>query len=220
MLRSAPRSMKNGYFTSELQFYDLQDHLMTESLTSVLITAGIASLILYIVTGNIIVTMLAVICVYTSVTCSLAILALLRWHLNVLESLVITMASGLSIDFILHYAIKYNAHLERELRIKYLIYKNLGPICIATLTTLLTGVILLSSDILAFNQIGIFMIILITNSFIFSNFGFLSLLYRFGPSFKTDFEFCKRIFAVNELQDETNITSQVNESNLHFFVVL
>lgn len=209
MLRSAPRSMKNGFFTSELSFYDLQEHLMTESVTCVLIAAGIASAVLYLVTRNMIVTLLAVVSVYTSVSCSLALLALLGWHLNVLESLVVTMSSGLSIDFILHYAIKYNAHLETELRIKYLIYKNLGPIFIATLTTLLTGVILLSSDILAFNQIGIFMIILIINSFIFSNFGFLSLLFRFGPNFKTDIEFCRRLFAVNELQDETNITSQV-----------
>jgi predicted RND superfamily exporter protein len=209
LLRVAPRSMKNGFFISELQFYDLQDHLMSESVLSVLVAAGICSLVLYVATRNLVVTLLAAMCVSATVLTSLAVLALLDWRLNILESLAVTMASGLSLDYVLHYAIKFNAHLERDLRIKYLVHKNLSPIAIATLTTLSTGLLLLTSDVLAFNQLGTFIAILSVNSFIFSNLGFLSLLVKFGPSYETDLEFCRGVWTVSELQDEANITSQV-----------
>ncbi|XP_059474250.1 protein dispatched [Neocloeon triangulifer] len=215
MLKTAPNSMKGGFFTSDLQFYDLQNKLMTESVTSVIFAATACSIVLYLSTCNLIITLLAAFSVYTILASSLAFLALLGWRLNVLESLAVTMAAGLSVDFVLHYAIKYNGHLDREQRIKHLIVKNLTPICVASITTIITGLMLLTSEVLAFNQIGIFIIDLTVHSFCISNFGFLSLLYRFGPSFKTDWEFCQKLCTVAEFQDEINVTSQapLSDSN-------
>jgi protein dispatched 1 len=131
--------MRSGFFTSDLHFYDLQNRLMTESVSSVMIGASACSVVLYLTTCNLLVTLLAATSVFSILVSSLATLALLGWRLNILESLAVTMAAGLSVDFVLHYAIKYNGHLEREQRIKQLINKNLASVCVASITTLVTG---------------------------------------------------------------------------------
>ncbi|XP_065334023.1 protein dispatched [Cloeon dipterum] len=216
MMKTAPLSMKNGFFTSDLKFYDLQSALMTESVTSVIVAASICAMILYLSTFNLVVTLLAAFSVYTILASSLATLALLGWRLNILESLAVTMAAGLSVDFVLHYAIKYNGHLEREQRIKHLVFKNISPMFGAALTALVTGLMLLTSELLALNQIGTFILDLTLHSIFVANFGFLPLLYKFGPGYKTDLEFCQKLlFTATEFQDETNVTSQapLSESN-------
>lgn len=204
---------------------------MTESVTSVMIGAAACSVVLYLTTFNLLVTLLAATSVYSILVSSLASLALLGWRLNILESLAVTMAAGLSVDFVLHYAIKYNGHLEREQRIKQLINKNMAPVCVASITTLMTGLrhivsykkcylclvsglLLLRSEVLAFRQIGIFIVDLTLNSYFISTFGFLPLLYIFGPNYKTDVEFCQRLLSISDIQDEVNITSQVID-NFH-----
>jgi hypothetical protein len=75
---------------------------------------------------------------------------------------------------------------------------------------LISGSLLLRSDVLAFRQIGIFIVDLTLNSFFISTFGFLPLLYTFGPNYKTDVEFCQRLLSISDIQDEVNITSQVS----------
>jgi len=114
------------------------------------------------------------------------------------------------VDFILHYAVKYNGHLEKDQAIKQLVGKNIAPVCVASLTTLATGLLLMSSEVLAFKKIGLFIVDLTLNSFLISNFGFLPLLYKLGPTYKTDFEFCQKLISVSDNQDETNVTSQVH----------
>jgi len=91
--------MKRGFFTSDLHFFDLQSRLMTESVTSVIIAATACAIVLYLTTCNTVVTLMAAVAVYSILVSSLAALALLGWHLDILESLAVTMAAGQKMSF-------------------------------------------------------------------------------------------------------------------------
>nr|CAD7205354.1 unnamed protein product [Timema douglasi] len=67
-----------------------------------------------------------------------AILVLLNWKLNVLESIAISVAIGLAVDFSLHYSVHYRICPEgddREYAVSYAISRMGGPTAMAALTT-------------------------------------------------------------------------------------
>ena len=73
----------------------------------------------------------------------------LGWRLNILESVAITLAIGLSVDFTLHYAVKFRqAALRGDSgdgnmgRVAYAASQTAGPVAMAALTTLLAGMAL------------------------------------------------------------------------------
>lgn len=84
MQKSAPEALKNGWFTSELGFYDLQETLSSGTLIAATI-AMISSLIaLLLFTMNVLVSLYAVLTVIFTILSTIAILVLLQWKLNIL----------------------------------------------------------------------------------------------------------------------------------------
>ena len=69
----------------------------------------------------------------------------LGWRLNILESVAITLAIGLSVDFTLHYAVKFRQAASKGDnggnmgRVAYAASQTAGPVAMAALTTLLAG---------------------------------------------------------------------------------
>ena len=67
----------------------------------------------------------------------------LGWRLNILESVAITLAIGLSVDFTLHYAVKFRqAKGDNMGRVAYAASHTAGPVAMAAITTLLAGMAL------------------------------------------------------------------------------
>ena len=60
--------------------------------------------------------LLAILTVFLIILTTIAVLVLLGWELNILESVIITLAIGLSVDFTLHYGIMYRlaGHGDRD----------------------------------------------------------------------------------------------------------
>ena len=60
--------------------------------------------------------LLAILTVFLIIMVTIASLVLLGWELNILESVIITLAIGLSVDFTLHYGIMYKltGHGDRD----------------------------------------------------------------------------------------------------------
>lgn len=84
MLKNAPEALKNGWFTSELGFYDLQETLSSGTLIAAAI-AMISSLIaLLLFTMNVLVSLYAVLTVIFTILSTIAVLVLLKWKLNIL----------------------------------------------------------------------------------------------------------------------------------------
>lgn len=187
MLKSAPDTLKNGWFTSELGFYDLQQTLSSGTLIAAAI-AMISSLIaLLLFTMNLLVSFYAVLTVIFTILSTIGVLVLLEWKLNILESIAVNTAIGLGIDFVLHYALNYqmSKKKDRQSSTEYALSHMIGPTLMAALTTTIAGIFMVFSSVLAYIQIGVFLLIVMTVSWLYASFFFTSLLWTIGPEKQT-----------------------------------
>lgn len=183
MLKNAPHTLKNGWFTSELGFYDLQQTLSTGTLIGAVI-AMISSLIaLLLFTLDLRISLYAIVTVIFTILTSIAALVLLKWKLNILESIAVNTAIGLGIDFVLHYALNYQMSKlkDRKSATEYALKHMIGPTLMAAITTAIAGIFMVFSSVLAYIQIGIFLLVVMTISWLYATFFFTSILWIFGP---------------------------------------
>ncbi|CAH0407898.1 unnamed protein product [Chilo suppressalis] len=180
-LESAPPGMSRGWFLSDLQFYDLQRTLASGTVIALLLSASLGFVVLIPATLNCIVSICALTAMIFSSTVTISILVLNDWKLNVLESVAISTSAGLAVDFSLHYALSYtNASGSKTARVKYALSASAGPTAAAALTTGFAGIFLLRSNLLPYSQIGIFLALIMSVSWIYATFFLCSLLHLFG----------------------------------------
>lgn len=182
-MANAPSGMRNAWFISELDFYDLQRTLSEGTIYAICIAMAVSLIVLMLVTLNIIISVLAVITVTLSIFTTVGLLVVLGWKLNVLESISVSTAIGLAVDFTLHYGITYRLSpiSDRESATQYAINRMLGPTVMAAITTGMAGAFMLPSKVLAYIQIGKFLLIVMSISWLFSTLFFMSLLKIIGP---------------------------------------
>ncbi|KAM3961601.1 RND transporter family member dispatched [Aphomia sociella] len=180
-LKSAPPGMTCGWFLSDLQFYDLQATLASGTVMALLLSASLGFVVLIPATLNFVVSICALSAMIFSSTVTIAILVFNDWKLNILESIAISTSAGLAVDFSLHYALSYtNACGVKSARVKYALTASAGPTAAAALTTGFAGIFLLRSNLLPYSQIGIFLALIMSVSWIYATFYLCSLLYIFG----------------------------------------
>ncbi|XP_039441963.1 protein dispatched [Culex pipiens pallens] len=185
MLEDAPAGMANGWFTSELEFFDLQDTLSTGTLVAICMAMGVALLVLLLVTLNVLISLYAIVTVTFTILTTVAVLVLLGWKLNVLESVAVSTAIGLAVDFSLHYGVHYRLATDSDRRSSthFSLTRMIGPTAMAALTTGIAGALMLPSTILAYIQIGVFLVIVMSISWIYATFFLMSLLRVIGPQY-------------------------------------
>ena len=183
VIDSAPPELRNGFFVSHLKFYDVQNGLSEGTISAIGLAMFIAVLILFLSTFNVALSVISIMTVISIIIVTIGILVILGWKLNILESVAITLTIGLSIDFTLHYGVMYNASKDqdKEANVIYSLTHMAGPVSMAAFTTFLAGVCLLPTHVLAYIQIGTFIIVVMSTSWIFSTFFFQSLLRLIGP---------------------------------------
>lgn len=206
MLKNAPSTLQTGWFTSELGFYDLQQTLSTGTLIGAII-AMISSLIaLLVFTLDVRVSLYAIVTVIFTILTSIAALVLLKWKLNILESIAVNTAIGLGIDFVLHYALNYQMSelKDRKSATQYALSHMIGPTLMAAITTAIAGVFMIFSSVLAYIQIGIFLLIVMTISWFYATFFFTSILWVLGPEKQTN---------ERSNQNDAHVLEQLNNQN-------
>lgn len=179
VIATAPPQLQSGFFLSHLAFYDVQNSLLEDTLTAILLAMLVAVAVVFGSTLNIGLTLLAVFSICGVIFVSMAILVFMGWKLNILESVAITLAIGLSVDFTLHYAIMYK---NSGSDVAFSVSKMAAPVSMAAFTTLLPGLCMLPSRVLAYVQIGSFIIVLMTTSWFFATFFFQACLVILGPN--------------------------------------
>lgn len=184
-LKKAPHGMKGAFFISELDFYDLQDTLSQGTWTAICMSMVIALVVLFLVTGNVLLSLFAILTVTLTICTTVAVLVLFGWELNVLESVAVSTAIGLAVDFSLHYGVHYQMAPDRTrvMATRFALSRMAGPTAMAALTTAAAGVFMLPSDVLAYIQIGVFLVVVMTTSWFYSTFFLMSLLYVMGPQY-------------------------------------
>uniref|UniRef100_A0A0M3ISC9 SSD domain-containing protein n=1 Tax=Ascaris lumbricoides TaxID=6252 RepID=A0A0M3ISC9_ASCLU len=110
-----------------------------------------------------------------------AILVLLGWELNIIESTIALLTVGLSFDFVLHYALAFckSSELKRTDRAVRSINEVICPVTMSMLTTFVTGLGMVFADTLCFLQIGSFMMLIAILSWLISTLFFTSMLACF-----------------------------------------
>lgn len=186
-LSTAPSHLKNGFFISDLGFYDLQRELISGTKISIFVSMILAAAVLILSTLNPILTFLSIVTISFSIITTLASLVLCGWSLNILESVAISTSIGLSVDFSLHYCVNYKlcpAEIGKNSKdaTRYALSCLMGPSFVAGLTTAGAGFFMLFSQVLPYFQIGLFLVLIMTVSWCYATFFLGSLLYIIGPT--------------------------------------
>lgn len=184
-LTSAPVGMRNAWFISDLDFYDLQRTLSDGTIYAICVAMIASLIVLMLITLNVIISIFAVLTVTFAIFATVAVLVLLGWKLNVLESISVSTAIGLAVDFALHYGISYRMSpvSDRESATRYALTRMVGPTAMAAITTGAAGAFMLPSNVLAYIQIGKFLMIVMSISWLYSTLFFTSLLKVSGPQY-------------------------------------
>ncbi len=182
-LATAPPGVKTGWFTGLFDFYDLQKALSTGTYIAIAVSLSVALLIMLVTSLNVVITFYAIITIAITIFFTVAILVLLGWELNILESITISLAVGLSIDFVIHYGVAYrlSSHEDSVLRVKESFRRVGNAVAMAAITTFLSGAAIMSAKVIAYQQLGTFLMLVMTTSWAFSTFFFQSLCRIIGP---------------------------------------
>lgn len=95
-LKNAPLGMRNGWFVSRLEFYELQRTLYEGTLWAMGVSLTLALIVLVFVTLNPLISLYAIVTIGAAIIVTIAGLILLDWKLNVLESVAVSTAIGIS----------------------------------------------------------------------------------------------------------------------------
>lgn len=182
-LSSAPEGLSRGWFVSNLEFYDLQDSLSDGTLIAMGLSVAVAFSVMLLTTCNIIISLYAIASIAGTIFVTVGSLVLLGWELNVLESVTISVAVGLSVDFAVHYGVAYRLapDPDREGKVIFSLGRMGSAIAVAALTTFVAGAMMMPSTVLAYTQLGTFMMLVMCVSWAFATFFFQCLCRCLGP---------------------------------------
>lgn len=181
---TAPQSLRSGWFvSSNLELLALQTELEQSTTSSILLEVVFAMMALMVGTCDLVLTIAGTLTIGTIIIVTVAALIILRWTLGVAESILISLTIGLSIDFALHYTVAYSESRKMGASdgIIMRILNEVGsPIALATLTTSLAGFVIVWSDILAYQELGVFLMLIALISWMTSTFFLLPMLSTIG----------------------------------------
>ncbi|XP_050046962.1 protein dispatched homolog 1 isoform X2 [Dermacentor andersoni] len=181
-MKSAPPGLRNGWFTSDLEFYDLQSSLAEGTLVAMGVAVGVSFVALLVTTLNLLVSLYAIITIACVICTTVGALVLMGWRLNVLESITVSVAIGLAVDYTIHYGVAYRLSAQdRETSVIQSLSRVGSPVTMAALTSFLAGALMFPSFVLAYLQVGTFLMLITVVSWVYATFFFHSLLSVAGP---------------------------------------
>ncbi len=185
-MKSAPLGLDTAFFSANntFQFYDLQSAVADGTFVSIGLSLAVAFIVMLVTSLNILITTYAFITISFSVLGTVACTVLMGWHLDIAESITISLAVGLSIDFTIHYGVAYriSPYHDNKSRVRDSFAAVGGAVAMAALTTFAAGLSIIPSHILCYRRLGIFLVLCMVLSWLYSTFLFQSLCYKLGPS--------------------------------------
>ncbi|TNN14922.1 Protein dispatched isoform 2 [Schistosoma japonicum] len=194
LLSTAPNLLNHGFLTvNDLEKYEITLNITQYIYHSIMIAVIIASLLIFLISKNILLSILSLLCLTCCLLLSITILTCIdNWTLGIIEGLVISLAAGLAIDPCIHlaYAVSNNCNNAgvaswRQCKQQSIcscnnllsVLVSLGPaISGSTWTSIITGLPMLFSNLLCFHQIGAFLSTLMFCSWFFCYIVFIGIL--------------------------------------------
>ncbi|CAH8454175.1 unnamed protein product [Schistosoma turkestanicum] len=180
LISNAPNLLNHGFLVvNELEKFEITSNITQYVYHSIMIAVIIASLLIFLIGKNILLSVLSLLCLTCCLLSSITILTCIdNWKLGIIEGLVISLAAGIAIDPCIHlaYAVsdKCNAGSWRcqqsfcSRNNLLSVLNSLGPaISGSAWTSAITGLPMLFSNLLCFHQIGAFLSTLMFCSWFF-----------------------------------------------------
>merc|ERR1711959_348442 len=111
----------------------------------------------------------------------------LGWELGTIESICLTILAGFSVDYVVHLAHAY-VHVEKEEepsfraeRVKNALQSIGISVLYGMLTSASAAIALLLCQLQFFAKFGVFLLLTVSGSWVWANFGFLAAMALFGP---------------------------------------
>ena len=184
-LESAPDGLRSGFFSGNglFNFYDLQHSLTFGTYHSVGLSLGASLVVLLFTVRNALITIYAMVTIMISITSTVATIVLLGWKLNVIVSLTITLAVGMSIDFTIHYGVVYQLSRDPTSAGRtYTSFQRVGSaVAAAAWTSFSAGIAVLNCQLEPYRRLGVFLVLVMVFSWTCSTFFFQSLCHIIGP---------------------------------------
>ena len=167
--------------------------LVSGAITGTLVSLGLATFIIFLATLNILIAVFVLLELCGVVGCTLGLTYLLGWELGMIESVSITVLVGLSVDYVVHFAVHYghvrvntndddeSGPTERQRRVHEVV-SDMGPTVLGgAATSIGASLVLVCTWIQFFYKFGIIFLFTILFSYLWAMFFFLPLMSFFGP---------------------------------------
>ncbi len=184
-LQSAPKGLQSGFFSAlwTFTFYDLQHAIAYGTFYSIGLSLGVALVVMLLTSLNALITLYAIVTISLAISCTVGSIVLMGWHLNIIESITISLAVGLSIDFTIHYGVAYR--LSKAYDGKERVDESFScvgsAVAMAALTTFAAGSAMMPSHTVAYTKLGTFLMLVMAFSWLYATFFFQSVCRIIGP---------------------------------------
>lgn len=157
--------------------------LVRDALLGTLTSLGLATGVILAATLNPIIAALVLLELIGVVGCVLGVVPLLGWEMGTTESVCITILVGLSVDYVVHFAIHYcEASWEDRHRRVHETIEQMGPTVLGGAATSLGAAMMLWCTWLQFFfKFGAFLFMTVLSSYMWAVFFFMPMLSAVGP---------------------------------------
>lgn len=141
-MSTAPPGLGRGWFISDLEFFNLQQSLSRGTLFSLSVSIVTTFGVMVLTTRNLFVSFYAIVTIIGIISVTIGSLVLNGWKLNILESITMSVAVGVSIDFSMHFGVAYCLAPDKQCRVsrvRYSLSRMGSAISMAAVTTFLAG---------------------------------------------------------------------------------
>jgi predicted RND superfamily exporter protein len=167
----------------EYDFMALGSYLAYSAFMSMLASLAIAVAVIFLLTRNLRLSLLASVCLYCIVSFVFGLMVVSGWSINLLEAVDISIAGGMSVDYLLHMVHSYNHNSGSSAERVRKALREMGvSVSMGIATTFIACCALLLTDMLWFRLFGVFIIMVVCSAFLTSMFGLMALLAQVGPS--------------------------------------
>ena len=169
----------SAWYYVDLRFFPIQISIANGAYEALGLAVIVASIVLLVCTLNVAIFLASAATIAAIIFTTISALVLMEWELNILESMTITLAVGLSMDFVLHLAVAFKlceTDLDSDGKIQQVLSSVSTAVTMAALTTFLAGISLIRVQTKFLLQLGTFLMLIMTISWVYSIFFFLPLV--------------------------------------------
>ncbi|OZC12143.1 hypothetical protein X798_00664 [Onchocerca flexuosa] len=164
-----PVMLSNSEIT---KLYDLLERILNGTATSVFISLMVSMVVIIVITFDMMLSLLAMICISAVVVITIAIVFWAGWTVNVVEATIIVLTIGMSFDYCLHFAVGFRLHKTSDYS---MIASAVGiPVLLAAVSSFCSGFVLIGASTQAFYEISVFLMLITVISFTVAVFVFPS----------------------------------------------